>query len=67
MTPEEALDKITRITLSQCDRDTVDKMAALPVHPMTCGNDSRHSRLYPVYDKEKQQIRYICSCCDYTQ
>jgi len=35
------------------------------VHPLTCGNDSRHPELQPV-DKEGE-VRLECSECGYSQ
>lgn len=37
----------------------------LKVHPLTCGNDSGHTPLYPFWDGEK--VVLVCRDCDYTQ
>jgi len=49
-------DKITRIIANQNN----------PMyHPLTCGNDSRHTPLVPV--REGDNIVLICPDCDYRQ
>lgn len=35
------------------------------IHPLTCGNDSRHALLYPVEEKGRVVLR--CRDCDYRQ
>lgn len=60
------------ISRHQTDRvsfgmDRLPKMGGIPmhVHPLTCGNDSNHTPLYPYFDGEK--VTLICRDCDYTQ
>ena len=36
-----------------------------PYHPLTCGNDSRHTPLVPI--KRNDEIILICVDCVYTQ
>jgi len=35
------------------------------LHPLTCGNDSSHAPLFPVYREARVMLR--CVDCDYTQ
>lgn len=35
------------------------------IHPLTCGNDSRHALLYPVEENGRVVLR--CRNCDYRQ
>lgn len=37
----------------------------MQVHPLTCGNDSRHTILFPYFDGKKVVLR--CADCDYEQ
>ncbi len=34
-------------------------------HPLTCGNDSRHTPLYPYFNGER--VVLVCRDCGYTQ
>lgn len=38
-----------------------------PVHPLTCGNDSRHAPLFPFWNEQEQRMELWCADCDYTQ
>lgn len=35
------------------------------MHPLTCGNNSNHSPLYPMLDGDK--VVLVCADCDYRQ
>jgi len=37
------------------------------VHPLTCGNDSSHQPLIPIWDNELLRVTLYCADCDYTQ
>lgn len=35
------------------------------MHPLTCGNNSNHSPLYPMFDNDR--VVLVCADCDYRQ
>lgn len=37
------------------------------VHPLTCGNDSRHRELHAFYEEENQTVVLLCPDCTYRQ
>ncbi len=55
------------VSLHQCNRhyDGSHKGVFKRMHPLTCGKDSSHGRLFPWFDGKR--IRLICPDCDYTQ
>lgn len=76
MTPEEdiarlhaALMTMNGVTLHQTDRLPWQKPSGWGiksnVHPLTCGNNSSHTPLYPLY--EDGRVKLVCRDCDYTQ
>lgn len=66
-----ALETMNNVSLHQTDRlfppTEIGDGPAIPfrVHPLTCGNDSGHTPLYPYWNGERVQL--ICRDCGYTQ
>ena len=55
------------VSLHQTNR-AFPQVTGLPrmcVHPLTCGNDSSHGNLFPLY--EDGMVKLICPDCEYTQ
>jgi hypothetical protein len=58
------------VSLHQTDRLLpMTKLGGMPwkqrLHPLTCGNDSKHTLLFPFCEDGKVQL--ICRDCEYTQ
>lgn len=55
------------VSLHQTNRGFPQAIRGIPsaVHPLTCGNDSNHGNLFPLY--EDGIVKLICPDCDYTQ
>lgn len=51
------------VSRHQCNR--FGPLPDCAVHPLTCGNDSNHGNLFPLY--EDGIVKLICPDCDYTQ
>lgn len=67
---EQALATMNAVSLHQTNRilppiEVGGVMMPRPVHPLTCGKDSRHGNLYPFWNGSRVQL--ICPDCDYTQ
>jgi len=65
-----ALEIMNNVSLHQTDRmfppmDLGGVKIPSRVHPLTCGNNSDHTPLYPYWNGERVQL--ICRDCDYTQ
>ncbi len=58
-----ALDRMNAISLHQTDRIAPEPFNAR--HPLTCGNDSNHTPLYPYWNGDHLEL--ICRDCNYTQ
>lgn len=54
---------MNRASLHQCNR--LGEKPHMAVHPLTCGQDSQHGNLYPLF--EGGTFMLICPDCDYTQ
>lgn len=68
----DALETMNNVSLHQTDRifpptQIIGSGPAIPfrVHPLTCGNNSNHTPLFPYWNGERVQL--ICRDCDYTQ
>lgn len=61
----QTIDQMTNVSLHQCQRESTYKARQFARHPLTCGKNSRHGNLYPVYDDG--MVKLICPDCDYTQ
>lgn len=65
---EAALRTMNAVSLHQTDRVFPDEgkdRIRMRIHPLTCGNDSRHTPLFPLWKDGK--VKLICRDCDYTQ
>jgi hypothetical protein len=62
---QSIIERMNAITLHQCNREYDGSQRRFAMHPLTCGNDSRHGVLLPWFDGKK--IRLVCPDCDYTQ
>ncbi len=60
---------MTSISLHQTDQLPWQRSDRRPfrcrVHPLTCGNDSNHTPLFPAIQDGRRVL--ICRDCDYTQ
>lgn len=68
----EALLEMNAVSLHQTDRlfepmKLGDASLAVHLHPYTCGNDSTHTPLFPMWDSKSRKVRLICRDCDWTQ
>lgn len=66
----EALETMNNVSRHQTDRlfpptRMGDHVFPHKVHPLTCGNNSDHTPLFPYWNGERVQL--ICRDCDYTQ
>lgn len=61
------IDALNGVTNHQTNRPRREGFAGLPFegHPLTCGNDSNHTPLYPFFNGKK--VVLVCRDCDYTQ
>jgi len=69
---KEIVERMNSVVLHQTDRMPWQQMGNVhqfmsKVHPLTCGNDSNHTPLYPFFDEAKGIVVLICRDCDYTQ
>jgi hypothetical protein len=59
------------VSYHQCDRPAryfgASQEFRMRGHPLTCGNDSNHTPLYPIFNLETGRLKLICRDCDYTQ
>jgi carbon storage regulator len=63
----KVIEAMSNVSLLQCQRDTIENPKMFALHPLTCGNHSGHTDLYPVYDEREECVKLICQNCDYTQ
>ena len=62
----EFIRSMNAVSLHQTDRPyRVGEMVRMRFHPLTCGNDSKHTPLFPLCEDGK--VKLICRDCDYTQ
>ena len=59
----DVIERMNQVSRHQCNR--LGEKPHLAVHPLTCGNDSQHGNLYPLF--EDGCVKLICPDCDYTQ
>ena len=62
---QSIIERMNAVSLHQCNREYDGSPRLFAMHPLTCGNDSRHGVLLPWFDGKR--IRLICPDCDYTQ
>jgi hypothetical protein len=62
---QSIIERMNAVTLHQCSREYDGSPRRIAMHPLTCGNDSRHGVLMPWFDGRR--IRLVCPDCDYTQ
>lgn len=67
LTADVAVKIMTDIALHQCQRDAIDTPRQFAMHELTCGKDSSHGMLFPVFDQDEGKVKLICPTCDYTQ
>jgi hypothetical protein len=62
---QSIIERMNAVSLHQCNREYDGSPKRWAIHPLTCGKDSSHGRLFPWFDGKR--IRLICPDCDYTQ
>ena len=62
---QSIIERMNAVSLHQCNRECDGSPKRWAMHPLTCGKDSSHGRLFPWFDGKR--IRLICPDCDYTQ
>jgi hypothetical protein len=60
-----ALQSMNNVTLWQTNRKFPNKKPYNAMHPLTCGNDSNHTPLFPYWNGAS--VILMCRDCDYTQ
>lgn len=64
---------MNNVTSHQTNRIPVKDVQGEPinqkwtVHPLTCGNDSNHTPLFPFFNWKENRMELHCRDCDYTQ
>ena len=61
---KDAIVKMNYISLIQTGRGPKVNEIVIPCHHYTCGKDSEHGDLFPLY--EDGTVKLICPDCDYT-